>query len=178
MDLNTFYNNKKYHIIYISIFEIIVNACVFALFVYGMHIQKIRMAFGNFVAGPALIMMFASFNFQFLKDIEYIKKHRYFLEQVSVRLVFSCINLITCINGETGKVYWIDDTYIRNSFLIYMISAVYMLGVSLILFYSEKKFLENLENNEEEKNKNNNNNISDNNTLEIILNEENSINKV
>lgn len=146
MDLNTFYQNKKYHIIYISIYEIIANFLVFALFVHGMIPNKIRPAFGIFVAGPALIMGFSPCNFHFLKDEEYVKEHKYHMQQVCVRFGLSCINLITCINPRSGIVYWMHDTYIRGSFFIYMFSAIYMMGVTFVLIHHEKKFLKEFEN--------------------------------
>ena len=51
-----FYKNKKQTITYISIYEIVVNALAFSLFVYGMDKQIIRPAFGIFIAVPALVM--------------------------------------------------------------------------------------------------------------------------
>ncbi len=166
MDLNTFYDNKKSRIIYISIYEIIVNALVFALFVYGMHIQKIRPAFGIFVAWPALIMTFVPCNFHHLKDINYVKEHKYFLQQVCVRFGLACFNLITCINARTALVYWIHDSFIRNSFLIYIVSAALMIPITLYLNYNEKNVLNEIY----EKKNQNTMEQTNNNDVNIIVN--------
>ena len=174
MDLDTFYANKKNIIINIVIYEFIVNLLVFALFVYGMDIQKIRPAFGLFVAVPALFMAIIPCPI-YLLDRETLIRHNYYLEQVSTRFVFACFNLITCIDGMTGKVYWMHDSFIRNSFLIYIVSAAFMIPITVYFVINEKKVVneiyerKNQENTAEQTNNNDNISINE---VELVENHE------
>ncbi len=174
MDLDTFYAKKKILINYIGLYEIIVNSLVFALFIYGMHIQKIRPAFGIFVAGPALAIA-VFFCPLFLQcDQQGLREHKYFLNQFITRFVFACFNLVTCIN-VSGKVYWMHDSFIRNSFLIYIVSAAFMIPITVYFVINEKKVVneiyerKNQENTAEQTNNNDNISINE---VELVENHE------
>ncbi len=140
-----------------------------------MHIQKIRPAFGIFVAGPALAIAVFICPLFLQCDQQGLREHKYFLNQFITRFAFACFNLVTCIN-VSGKVYWIHDSYIRNSFLVYILSSAFMIPIAIYLCINENKVLKEIDERSKQENAiqstNNNNNVIVSSEVELVENHE------
>ncbi len=136
--------DKKFIIQLISLYEILVNLLVFTLFVYGMDKNIIRPAFGIFVAGPSLIFAFSAIgSLTLLNDQKYLLEHKYYIHHSGVKFVFGVINMISCINGETKTMYWINNQFITESFFIYFISCIPLFFISKYLIKKEEELHNN-----------------------------------
>jgi hypothetical protein len=141
---------------FISLLQILSNGIVTPLFIYGMAIEKIRPAFGIFVVMPSIIAFFGG-----LSTILHVNsitnkcssldtQNKCMMNYSYITFVIGTGNLITCINGMTGKLYWVHDSFITNTFLIYYVSSIIIIILSNWYFYEKKKYEKSVENSAKE----------------------------
>ena len=134
----------------ISLFQILTNGIVTPLFIYGMVIHKINPAFGVFVVMPSIMAFFGAISTIFHvkninnNDSKLDFESKCMINYSYITFVIGTFNLISCINGKNGELYWIHDSYITNTFFIYYVSSILVILVSNWYLYKKRLYEESV----------------------------------